>query len=325
MRVAYVANAPFISGAERSLQITLGHIRDADVDPVVICPGDSPLRAWCEAESIPVEPCALPVRDKRHLIQWLRGRRRMQRILERQRIDLVPSNQLWSYPICGAAGRRLGIRRICHIRDESSQPALEWYLASGTDGVVSISEHIGRQVAERWPDALKKPRIWTLLNPVRVDASPSDAAHRSEARAALGISDTAVVFGFIGQIAPVKGVLPLIEALAGMHSPVAWQFLIAGRDPHGGDYYRACVDRATALGLEDRVRFLGFLDDPTVFYRDFVALRHTLELVLADRSQAARLGAAARARAARQFDPATYVKRLRSIYDELLNQPEKSR
>ena len=79
--------------------------------------------------------------------------------------------------------------------------------------------------------------------------------------------------GFIGQIAPVKGLTQLLEALSPI--PGRWQLAIAGRDPSPGARYELeCREYVSRLGFENRIRFLGFCDNTRMFYEavDVVAI-----------------------------------------------------
>jgi glycosyltransferase involved in cell wall biosynthesis len=271
MRVAYVSRAPFISGAERSLQTMLRYLPRAGVEPVVVGPGRSELSPWCEAHGIPFLACPLAVRDKWHPLRWWSSVRAMNGLLRRHRIDLVHSNQLWTYPAAGAAALDLGLARVCHIRDEVSPAALRWYCSQGVDAVVCISRHIEGQVSSGWRPDRPRPVSRTLLNPVTLPElldPASEAAARRAARRRFEVPDEAVVLGFIGQIRPVKGLLELIEALAGLAGDPRWRLLVAGHDPHpGASHEQECRRRAAAAGLGHRVNFLGFLGDVGPFYR----------------------------------------------------------
>lgn len=189
----------------------------------------------------------------------------MRGILKRHRIDIVHSNQLWSYPTHGVAALGLGIPRVCHIRDECSRDGLAWFVRSGADAIVSVSRHIGQQVELSWPTTIAKPRIWTVLNAMKIDPvllnpvqmpdiDESDLPSQS-VRTNFGFDPAEVIysvlfglFGFVGQLAPVKGLLPMLDAVAGLPRSAPWRLLVAGRDPHGGQYYQACVNRVAALG-----------------------------------------------------------------------------
>src|SRR5437870_2843014 len=114
MRVAYIVLSPFISGAERSLQTMLCFLPDVGVEPVVFCHPDSKIIPWCQSNRISFDTCTFAHRDKWHPIRWWSSLRKMRSLLQRHKIDLVHSNQLWSYPTAGAAAHTLGLPRICH-------------------------------------------------------------------------------------------------------------------------------------------------------------------------------------------------------------------
>jgi L-malate glycosyltransferase len=271
IRVAYISSAPFISGAERSLQTMLRYLPREQVEPVVIGPEQSRLAPWCRSHGIPFHPCPLAVRDKWHPVRWWSSMRSMREILKRERVDLVHSNQLWSYPTLGAAAADLGLPRVCHMRDEASPEAVRWCCTKGIEAVICISRHIERAVSPAWSEDDRRPLVHTLLNPVVLPewpGMPEDSGACRGARHRFGVPEGAVVLGFIGQIVPVKGLSILLEVLAGLACGRGWHLLVAGRDPRpGAPYELECRRRVTELGLDRSVTFLGFLEDTEPFYR----------------------------------------------------------
>jgi L-malate glycosyltransferase len=295
MRVAFTTLAPFISGAERSLQITLTHLRQVGVEPVVIGPSKGKLVPWCRENEIPFLPCALPLRDRWRALQWWWSVSKLKRLLRTHRVDLVHSNQIWCYPAISFAARELGLPRICHMRDEVSAAALDWFCLAGAEAIICISRHIERQVAEGWSNAKPRPWLKTIINPVRLpldwnaDTVPvicdpvslpslqrQEHEHliNREARRNLGLNGAPLLLGFIGQVAPVKGLLPLLDSLKSLESDHRWHLVVAGKDPSvGAPYEQLCRTRVAELGLSRRVTFVGFLDNVDPFY-------HAIDLAL---------------------------------------------
>jgi glycosyltransferase involved in cell wall biosynthesis len=271
MRVAYIARGVFISGAERSLQTTLRALPAAGVEPFVIGAPDDKLIPWCRAKGVPFHACPLAVRDRWHPLRWWRSVRQMRGLLRTLRIDLVHSNQIWCYPAAGTAARDLGLPRVCHLRDEISPEGLQWWCAAGVEALLCISLHIETQVSGTWPAGRSAPEVHTLLNPVPMPAlpTPGDREHiRRRARQLLGIDETSMVFGFIGQIIPVKGLPELLTALAKLGNVKPWQLIVAGKDPNpGAPHETLCRRRVRELGLERHVKFLGYLEDVSPFYQ----------------------------------------------------------
>jgi len=355
------------------LQILIRHLPEVDVEPLVVCPPDSSIIPWCVENRIPFVSCMLAQRDRRHPFRWWSSVRQIRKKLHANKVNLVHSNQLWSYPAAGRAGQDLGLPRICHIRDEISPEAIAWYGRSGFDAVICISRHVEKSTSGSWPSDQMRPPIYTLLNPVElpnIDESTGLAARRSLAKTQLGVGDGKLVFGFIGQIIPIKGLQILLDALAPLKGISDWELIIAGRDPRpGAPHESVCRQKIIDLGLSERVRFIGYLNDVTTFYSAidllvvpsleeplgrvpleagafgkasiaFAAggLPETIEdgktgilLEIGNEhalSQAligflnhpdAMMGAQARKKVEREFNPHFYVKELKKFYSQLIN------
>jgi glycosyltransferase involved in cell wall biosynthesis len=311
IRVAYTTLAPFVSGAERSLQVTMRYARSAGIEPIVVGPPGAKLAEWCETNGFEFHATPFELRDKWHAWAWWKSQRKLARLLREQRIDVVHANQIWCYPVTGAAGAAVGIPRVCHLRDDANPKTLRWFCKTGVDAVVCISRHIRRQAEDAWPAGSHRPVITTLVNAVDLPAAESlrQPIHdeRLVASAAAEIPDGGnapvsipepvelpflpactqsqvtwnaasrrffcvpppiTLFGFIGQIREVKGLLPLLNTLARLPSQLQWHLVVAGRDPRPGAPYEAhCRRRASQPDLAGKVTFVGFLDNSDAFYR----------------------------------------------------------
>jgi glycosyltransferase involved in cell wall biosynthesis len=265
MRVAYVTLAPFISGAERALQTVLLHASHAGIEPHVICPASSPFGAWCDAHQIRWSAVTIAERDKWHPLRWIKSLGQIAVVLRRERIDVVHANQVWAYAAAGTAARLLRIPRVCHMRDEVSPEAAQWWCRSGVEAVICVSDHIRRLVNAAWA-----PRISVLTDPVPGPSVRPVAQVRRTGR---------TTFGFAGQLIDVKGLVHLIDALSLLKQDDRWELVVAGRDPRAGQpYERRCRRLVDELGLSDRITFVGFLENIDAFYdRIDVAVVPSLE------------------------------------------------
>jgi len=72
------------------------------------------------------------------------------------------------------------------------------------------------------------------------------------------------VIGFVGQLIPRKGIDVLLKALAGLPG-AGWRCLLVGR----GEAEPALTEQVRALGIAERVRFLGFRDDRIALLKRF--------------------------------------------------------
>ena len=99
--------------------------------------------------------------------------------------------------------------------------------------------------------------------PSMVDTAAFDLTRRTPVRAALGMTDGSPLIGWLGRLDPKKRVEDFIEAAALVHRryPAARFVVIGGADAFLPDYEIALRHRATALGLDGTLAFLGDRDD----------------------------------------------------------------
>jgi glycosyltransferase involved in cell wall biosynthesis len=99
--------------------------------------------------------------------------------------------------------------------------------------------------------------------PSMVDTRAFDPACRMPVRATLGIADDAPLIGWLGRLDPKKRVEDFIDAAALVHRrhPAARFVIIGGPDAFLPDYAVALRSRATSLGLDGALSFIGDRDD----------------------------------------------------------------
>jgi glycosyltransferase involved in cell wall biosynthesis len=268
IKVAYVALAPFISGSERCLQLILENTEHAGIDPILITPVNSPLESWATKKKIKHLSVDLRAIHKREPWNWLYNQIKIFWLLYKNKVRVVHSNQLWSFKVLDLATKILKIKRVCHFRDPINSGS-KWWLPNSIDVAIFISKHIENEFKNHFSQNHAKSTI-TLIDPVyfnpRIDINDL-ADKKNQAKEVLNISITKFTFGFIGQIAPIKGVIELINILSKLESK-NWQLLIAGKDPsENQEYLKQCKKLIQNLGLDDKVKFCGFLDNTQTFYR----------------------------------------------------------
>jgi glycosyltransferase involved in cell wall biosynthesis len=181
------------------------------------------------------------------------------RILRRHRIEVVHSHE-FMMAVCGAAATTL--LRVPHVitmhggryyqERRQRRIALRW-AARRSPGVVAVSESARQEMAStlRIPSA----EVHVIRNGV-----PAREGDRTGARDSLGLTEDTLLVLAIGSLYPVKGHIVLLRAFArlretrpGLDAVVA----IAGK---GGEE-AALREYASRVGIEERVRFLGFRAD----------------------------------------------------------------
>lgn len=266
--IAFFSVAPFISGSERCLQIMIGEALNDGLKPILITSPASPMSEWAEKNSLKHFEIELnPVKVKSTL-SWIWQLIKLSIILKKNRIKAVHSNQIWSYRAASSVARILGLKRICHFRDPLDSGSAYW-LPSKPDISIFVSDYIKKQYIVQFAEDEPESGV-TLIDPIRRKPSKNRVnvlEAQEKARKSLRISNTSFVFGFIGQIAPIKGLLETIQFLSEIKRS-DWLFLIAGDDPNNGkEYYKRCLNEVESRDLSDKVRFLGFQEDVDRIYQ----------------------------------------------------------
>jgi glycosyltransferase involved in cell wall biosynthesis len=141
--------------------------------------------------------------------------------------------------------------------------AIERGLARVTDRIVAISPNIRRQLLDDY--GIGRPDQYTVV-PLGFELSgfaAIDAHARVEARRALNIDPAVHVVTTVGRLTAIKQQALFLEVAAQVsdRDPLAL-FLIAG----DGDLRAALETQARALGIDHRVRLLGWRRDLTTIY-----------------------------------------------------------
>ncbi len=132
---------------------------------------------------------------------------------------------------------------------------MERWAARFTDRITNLTgpgreDHIRLRIAA--PDKF-------IVIPAGIDLEKfsNSARSRSEVRSELGLTDNAVVVGWVGRMADIKNPMLLIETAALLKGREDLRFLMVG----AGDRYDSVRRRVEALGLSEKFRFTGHRED----------------------------------------------------------------
>jgi glycosyltransferase involved in cell wall biosynthesis len=135
--------------------------------------------------------------------------------------------------------------------------AIDKRVLKAFDRVVGVSERVAGEL-RRHVGPAKTVKIDNGVDLARFDGSVS----ADEAKKALGLGPRAVV-GFVGRLAPAKGVSQLLRAVRSLGDRgIELDVLVAGE----GEIKRELRSEAQALGLSERVQFLGRREDMPRIY-----------------------------------------------------------
>jgi glycosyltransferase involved in cell wall biosynthesis len=169
-------------------------------------------------------------------------------------------------------------------------------------------------------------------------------APRAQARAALGLDAEAPVVAVLGRISDWKGQDVLVRALAepALRDAGAIGLLAGAPWPGAEDRLRQVTDLAQRLGVDDRVRLIGFRDDvenvygaadvvavpstqpdplPGAAIEAAAALARACAELLGDERERERLGSAAALDVRRRFASARQIQKIEALYADVLGSP----
>jgi glycosyltransferase involved in cell wall biosynthesis len=212
-------------------------------------------RIYAEASAYGVEVVGLPIARK-----GLTGLASLRRFLASHPFDVVnthSSTDSWLAALAGAP-----IVRTRHISSPVPRNAATRWLYGRANRIVTTGEKLRLQVIEE-----------TGVDPARVISIPTgiDLAHfapgdAQAARTALGLPATMKIIGIVATLRSWKGHRFLLEALARMARPDVLLVVVGD-----GPVREATERQAAALGIGDRVRFVGN-------QRDVAPWLHALDL-----------------------------------------------
>ena len=187
---------------------------------------------------------------------------RLYRLFRTLRPTGVHTHHIGPLLYAGGAARAAGVpHRVhtehdaWHLQDAKRRRVARLALAAAHPVLVADAPHVAMAVH----DALGCPAPRVILN--GIDTARFAPGDRTAARACLGLPAQGAIIGVAARLEAVKGVDIAIRALGAMESKAL--LAISGTGTQRDDLQSL----AASLGIAERVRFLGHVDDMPNFYR----------------------------------------------------------
>ena len=210
-----------------------------------------------------VEPVLL---DAKGSFNWrfLSG---LRALIRRERVDLLQSHLLGSNVYCSLAGllTRTPVVATFHgAVDIGEHERFKWLksgvINAGARCIIAVTDSLRDDILSRTridPDKIRV--IYNGIDTARFQRPRSDALRRK-----FGWPDDDIIIGSLGNIRAPKGYDILLQAAALLRqSPGSYRFVVAGQGK--GRLFEELLALRKELGLEERVKFLGFIDDAADF------------------------------------------------------------
>ena len=231
-------------------------------------------REGVTAHGLPMCRPTAPARDLLALWRWIR-------LLRRLRPDIVSYSTPKAGLLTGVAARLLGVRRRVYLlrglRYEGSR-GLGRALLMGVERLTCATAHVIVAESPSLAATVVRARIAPAAKVTVIGAGSSNGVdpavfrpptptQRAVARASFGVPAEAVVVGFVGRLAPDKGLACLAAALPALLHAVPGAHVVLIGWPDG------CPESVLAvLTALDRVHLVDSVDDPVQRFAAFDVL-----------------------------------------------------
>lgn len=278
MKILFYNHTGTVSGAERVLLMILGQLDRERFEPVVVCPDNSRLMEMARAARVRTRALhALEARftwrvDRmiRYLLSFAAVIRCARNVVKDEAPEAIHANSIRAGLVMSAATLGLRVPVIWHAHDilprHPLSTAIRLFACTTSQNRILAVSHA---VADRFRGVLLRPLthrvpIAVIHNAVDLDRFQPDENGGQEIRRELDLSATQPIVGIVGQLTPRKGQLELIEAFAPVASEIPDSLLLIIGEPlfnRDEEYAKKLKQAAQALGIADRVCFLGNRDD----------------------------------------------------------------
>jgi glycosyltransferase involved in cell wall biosynthesis len=262
--VLYVDTGVGCAGGQVALIEILKHLDRGRFEPLVASPGDSRIRLACRELGVawfPLPAKSIHLQDGQsgswagglkdiasslYSVAWLVV------LIRRHRIGLVDANTFKGALVAAIACRACRRPLVFHDRIHLAHGLVGKLVAGLANRIVVVSRAVGTKHRGR---AARKARL--VYDGI-------DVERFRPARELPGGRNV----GFLGRVSEEKGLLSLVECAPSVAQSVPdARFLVGGEPFTPADAYYLCDvrSRISALGLEDRFEFLGYVDDVPSF------------------------------------------------------------
>jgi len=259
-RVLYLSWAPFFSGAERALLMTLRSLDTRVYDPYVLVGTHGEFASQVRALGVPCDIMPIVPLDRAKPVSSSLSIARVAAAALRFRPSIIHANDMPSYQPGGCAARLLGVPVVTHLRFPDGREGYRWFFRPSFSMAIFISESFRAEALQEAPDVFPPERATVVYDAVERPRQWTDT-ERAAQRERLGLPADRPVVAITGQVAEVKGVWEFVEAASRLRDTSA-VFAVLGDDLRTqGAVRREMEARVAALGLADRFTFLGFRGD----------------------------------------------------------------
>ena len=183
-------------------------------------------------------------------------------LMVKERIDIVHTHHIGPMLYGGIAARLSNVNRIIHtehdawhLQDAKRRRLQRWIMKMVRPTMVADAEMVAGAVRDAIPSATP------IVIPNGIDTSRFIPGDPADARRRMELPVVSPIIGCAARLESVKGHRFLLEAVARL--PPVIHLALAG----GGSLREDLKQRTIELGIEERVHFLGLVEDMPTFHQ----------------------------------------------------------
>jgi glycosyltransferase involved in cell wall biosynthesis len=258
-RILYVANSSKIGGGNRSLIELMSRLDPSRFSPVLVLPGPGPMLDW--ARDRRVRHAVVPGDDWGGRIAMLHRGLRMTAAALDARVSVVHTMAPTCYRAAAIVGRVMGVPRVCHLGFPPEPGEIARSFWSGPEALVGCFDGQTAPLQDQMRGLSPQCRVLDIPNGIDTIRFSPDPARRAAGRARLPAGDAPLVM-IVGHLSAVKGYPVFLRAAAAVRElHPDCHFAALGGETVADGYLAHLQSEAGALGLGDRMHFLGWRDD----------------------------------------------------------------
>jgi len=263
LKILQISSASTFGGGERYVVDLTNALQSRGHDLYVVVRPNSPLPTYLEIPKDRIKK--VPLRNALDAP----SARELDRLVKENQIDVVHAHMARDYSLAAYATRRNPTAKFFVTRHVLFKlNSLHRRTLARATRVIAVSHAVERELKEQ--QLVTDDRIAVIPNGINVDkfAQAAAAFDRQQFIAEKNLPDARMWVGTVGELRALKRHDDFIRAAAKVaQSTPDVHFIVAGIDPSKtGDVRKTLKHLVAELGLQDRVHFLGWLDNAAQLY-----------------------------------------------------------
>ena len=261
LNIVQVISSPWWTGAAEPALFLARGLGERGHNVHFVCVPGEELEKRADEDGYPRAEDVDPTRSLNPIRVW-QSVGSMAGLIDKTDADIVHAHLSADHWLSFLAIRRarkapLLVRTVHHPRTVKTSPLNKYLLGKATGAVIGVNNYIAKTLL----DKLQVPpgRLHMVRGGVDVERfRPASIESRVNGRDVLELPDKATAIGIVSRLAPDRGIITLLAAFRLLCEKVPNIFLvIIGK----GEFLPKIQERVAELGLDERVKFPGYIDE----------------------------------------------------------------